>query len=360
MSEAVKSALTDGQALLAAGIGQLIAILSLFRRDNVRTDATRQIAQMIGSIKRHGYKPNHPLVVSKKPDGTFLVLCGNRRMEAIETILANEPETFAKLFPTGEVPCIVYSDLTDGQEAILRIDHSEDEDRVPLDDWGYFLAIRQLVRAGYDSQADIAAKIGWFKKDSKTGEMVPNRSKVQQRVNLCQLPTFVQAEFEKFVTLGAGASNVRWSDVATLFKEFNADYKAGFTGGDGPAFKAAWDECRQAPEARLVGVKPVTPADMEKRSKVVGSANLRNVLAVCAGKTDKVTLNELDAVMVQAETAVAVLAEIADYLGPADFSSLTTEAHDAAVAKIAGKANDAESSESDDDAVDADLAAIAG
>lgn len=353
MSEAVKSVLTDGQALLAAGIGQLVAILSLFRRDNVRTAATLQLPQMIGSIKRHGYKSNHPLVVSKKADGRYLVLCGNRRFEAIETILANEPETFAKLFPSGQVPCIIYTDLTDGQEAILRIDHSEDEDRVGLDDWGYFLAIRQLVRAGYDSQADIAAKIGWFKKDAKTGEMVPNRSKVQQRVNLCQLPTFVQAEFEKFVTLGKDASNVRWADVAELFKEFNADYNAGYTNGDGPAFKAAWDEARKAPTLRLVGVKPITPADMEKRSKVVGSSNLRSVLAVCAGKTDKVTLNEIDAKLVQAETAVAVLAEIADYLGDDDFTDLTTKAHDAAVAMLA------ESPENDDSTVDAELAELA-
>ena len=353
----LKSVLSDGQALLAAGIGSLVAIVQCFRRDNVRTAQTLQIPQMVASLRRHGYKPNHPIVVSAKKDGTLLVLCGNRRMEAVETILANEPELFAKLFPTGMIPAIVYNDLTDGQEAVLRCDHSEDEDRVGLDDWGYFLAIRQLVRAGYDSQADIAAKIGWFKKDAKSGELVPNRSKVQQRVNLCQLPAFVQAEFELFVTKGAGASNVRWSDVATLFKEFNADYKAGHIDGNGPAFRAAWDECRKAPEARLVGVKPITPADMEKRSKIVGSGTLRNVLAVCAGATDSVTLNDLDAKMVEAETAVAVLSEIAEYLGETGFATLTTKAHNAAVAKLSkAKAKSTEELEAEENAALAECA----
>lgn len=354
--EAVKSVLSDGQALLAAAIGQLVAIASLFRRDNVRTTATLQIPQMIGSIKRHGYKPNHPLVVSAKPDGTFLVLCGNRRMEAIETIFANEPELFAKLFPTGEVPCIVYTGLTEEQEAIIRIDHTGDEDRVPLDDWGYFLAIRQLVRAGYDTQAGIAEKIGWFKKDAKTGENVPNRSKVQQRVNLCQLPGFVQAEFERYATGGAGASNVRWSDVAGLFKSFNEDYKAGYTNGDGPTFQAAWADCLKDPTARPLTVKPITPAEMEKRSKVVGSNVLRNVLAVCAGATDRVNLSELDATMVQAETAVAVLSEIHAYLGDADFAELTESAHADAIAKLAESKG---STDGDDSAVDAELAETA-
>lgn len=343
--EAVKSVLSDTQALLGAAIGQLVAIVSLFRRDNVRTTATLQIPQMIGSIRRHGYKPNHPLVVSAKPDGTFLVLCGNRRMEAIETILANEPELFAKLFPTGHVPCIVYTNLTEEQEAIIRIDHTGDEDRVGLDEWGYFLAIRQLVRAGYDSQADIAAKIGWFKKDGKTGEDVPNRSKVQQRVNLCQLPGFVQAEFEQYAMNGAGASNVRWSHVAGLFKAFNEDYKAGYTNGDGPVFLAAWNDCRKDPAARPLTVKPVTPAEMEKRSKVVGSATLRNVLAVCAGATDRVNLSELDATMVQAETAVAVLSEIHNFLGDTDFAELTESAHSAAIAKLADSNGSAVSTE---------------
>lgn len=349
MSESIKSVLADAQALTANAIGQLVPVVSLFRRDNVRTKATLQIPGMVASLKRHGFKPNHPLVVSAKPDNRFLVLCGNRRMEAIETIAATEPDTFVRLFPTGDVPCIVFSGLTEADEANLRIDHGTDEDRVGLDDWGYFLAIRQLVRAGYDTQAGIAEKIGWFKKNAKTGEMEPNRSLVQQRVNLCQLPTFVQAEFEALCMTGRGATNVRWGDVAGLYKAFNEDYKAGIVDGSGPTFQAAWSDARKSPDAKATTISPITPADLIKRSKVVGSATLRNVLAVCGGATDSVTLAELDGRMVQAETATVVLSEIAEYLGNADFAELTESAHSAAIAKLAG---------GNDSTADAELAEV--
>lgn len=325
METQVEKILADSQALTVAGNVQFVPVALLVRRDNVRTAQCLQIPRMVDSIKRHGFKPNHPLVLSEKSDGSLLVLCGNRRSEAIETIAANEPDVFAALFPDGCVPAVVYSGLTEEQEALIRVDHGKDEDRVPLDDWSEFLAIRQLVRAGYDTQSGIAEKMGWFKED-KTGKTVPNRSKVQPRVELAQLPQFVQAEYERYCTQPESGSPVRWSMVAKLAKAYREEFTT-FPDGDGPVFQAAWNEAIAPPAQAADKPQPIKPADMEKRAKVVGSRNLRDALLACSG-SGKIGLADLDARMIQAECALATLSEIAGYLGKADFDTLVSEARE--------------------------------
>lgn len=316
--------LKDSQELTVSGITREVPIGQLYRANNVRTPATLQLPQMICSIKRHGFKPNHPLVVSAKADGRNLILCGNRRGEAIETIHANEPETFVSLFPSGTVPCVVYHNLTEEQEAILRIDHGQDEDRVPLDEFGEFLAIRQLVRAGYDTQAGIAEKMGWYKADKKSGLSVPNRSKVQPRVNLAQLPQFVQDEMQRYCE-EPSQSNLRWSNIAALYKTYNEEFRA-YPDGNGPLFKDAWATALKGKETTGTGipVRPITPADAEKRAKLVASRNLRDALMTFAG-VGTVSLTDVDAAIVQAEAAEATLSEIAAYMGSEDFAELVAE-----------------------------------
>lgn len=324
--------LKDGQDLAVRGNLTEVPIAALYRANNVRTAATLQIDGMIASIKRHGFKPNHPLVVSAKRDGRYLVLCGNRRAEAVETIFANEPDLAAATFPSGCIACVVHSDLTEEQEALLRVDHSVDEDRVPLDEFGEFLAIRQLVRAGYDTQAGIADKMGWFKTNKKTGEREPNRSKVQPRVNLAQLPQFVQDEMARYCA-EPSASNLRWSHVATLYKAYNEEFSA-YPNGDGPLFRAEWAKATAGPDATdgKVPVKPITPADLEKRAKLVGSRNLRDALMTVAG-IGAVSLTDIDGAIVRAETAESVLADIADFLGEKKFAKLVADAGSHASAK---------------------------
>lgn len=322
--------LVDSQELTVAGNARDIAVNLLYRANNVRTAATLQLSAMILSIIRHGFKPNHPLVVSEKRNGQFLVLCGNRRAQAIEDIFANQPDKAALLFPLGTVPCVVYSGLTEEQEAILRIDHGKDEDRVPLDEFGEYLAIKQLVKAGYDTQAGIAEKMGWFKKEKKTGLTVPNRQKVQPRVNLAQMPQFVEDELRKYCE-EPSQSNLRWASVAKLYKAYNEEFRT-FPDGDGPLFQAAWLEAISGPKTTDTGIpiKPITPADAEKRAKIVGSRNLRDALMTFAG-VGQVSLTDIDGAIVRAETAEAVLTEIANYLGQEDFAELVENAKSAVV-----------------------------
>lgn len=351
-----KSILIDSQGLTVVGILEQVPFGRLYRANNVRTPATLQLPAMILSIKRHGFKPNHPLVVSRKPDGRDLVLCGNRRTEGIETIAANEPDLFAKLFPSGCIPCVVYNDLTEEQEALLRIDHGADEDRVPLDEFGEFLAIRQLVRAGYDTQAGIAEKMGWYKLEKKSGLTVPNRQKVQPRVNLAQLPQFVQDEMQRYCE-EPSQSNLRWSHIAGLYKAFNEEFR-NHPNGDGPIFTDAWKTALKGKETTGTGipVRPITPADAEKRAKLVGSRNLRDALMTFAG-VGTVSLSDVDNAIVRAEAAEATLSEIAAYMGPADFAELVSEAAAHAKAELAESTDSADSSADAEDLEETEVTA---
>lgn len=331
MGESVKL-LLDGQALAFGATRENVPLDKLYRQDNVRTPATLQLPGMIASIKRHGFKSNHPLVVSAKPDGRFLVLCGNRRSEAIECIFATDRDSAIKLFPEGTVPCDVRRGLTMEQEIIIRNDHSADEDRVPLDSVGEFLAVRQLVRAGYDTQSDIAEKMGWYMTSGKNVG-APNRSKVQQRVNLAQLPQFVQDEYVRYWTDPA-SSNVRVASIAKLYSAFNEEFRR-FPDGNGPLFTDEWNKA-QAPEttkATAGKAVPITPADAIKRSKLVGSRSLRDALMTFAG-VGEVNLTDIDGAIVRAEAAEATLAEIANYLGEVDYAELCASAQSAAEAEI--------------------------
>src|SRR5690606_37590083 len=106
----------------------------------------------------------YPIVVSKK-GSEYLVLCGNRRTEALKRIQSAEPEIFKIILPDGKVPALVLDNLTEDEEIIIRNDHSSEEDRVALDDEGLFLSVKQLVKAGYASQNEIAAKLNLMIED---------------------------------------------------------------------------------------------------------------------------------------------------------------------------------------------------
>jgi len=106
--------------------------------DNVRTSKTLRLEGMIASMKQRGYNPKYPIVVSRKPLGkgkfSHLILCGNRRTEALKKIKEAEPDVFKLILPKGTVPALVFDNLTEAEEIILRNDHSDEEDRVQLYD----------------------------------------------------------------------------------------------------------------------------------------------------------------------------------------------------------------------------------
>jgi len=322
----------DSIALTRSGMSMDYSIDKLYRKGNVRTPPTLRIPEMILGIKRHGFKPNHPLVVSQKRDGSALVLCGNRRLEAIEVIHKNEPDVYAALFPSGTVPCVVHVDLTEEQESLLRVDHGKSEDRVPLDKLGQFYEIRMLVRSGYGTQSGIAEKMDWFKLNKKSGKMEPNRSFVQPYVNLAQLPVFVQEEYCRYME-DPTKSNVRWSGIAGLYAVHRDEYRT-YPNGEGPLFQAAWaEQLNPVTETSVAKARPMTPADTITRSKLVGSRNLRAALRVFAGIGGETTLSDVDGAIIMAEAAEAQLAEIAEYLGESDFAELCRAAREALESK---------------------------
>lgn len=339
---------SDEQEATAGGNIQMFPISRLFRKDNVRTPATEKIDQMVASLKRHGFKKNHPIVVSLKGkpidksghDG--LVLCGNRRVLGVEFLYANDPDSFARIFPDGMIPAIIHEDLTEEQEALIRNDHGTDEDRVPLDEWGEFLAVKQLVRAGYATERGIAEKMGKYVTNAKTGAKEPARSWAQPRVNLARLPQFVQDEMQKYCeqrsdggAVVGSLSRIRWSDVMRLTKPFNKEFLA-YPNGDGPEFKKVWDDIIGRTDESDDPNKPVnvTAANAIDLAKAVSSRNLREALT-CLVKKGRPGFADIDAALVKAETAEAVLTDIADYMGAKEFQALVDKATVAGNAKRA-------------------------
>ena len=77
-----------------ANVARMIPVDSLIFADNVRSPECTAIPQMVESYRRNGFKVNHPLVVSEKLDGNFLVLCGNRRGIALHWLRDNDDSVY--------------------------------------------------------------------------------------------------------------------------------------------------------------------------------------------------------------------------------------------------------------------------
>lgn len=316
---------------MAVKCTKMIDVDSLYFADNVRTPECLKIPAMVESLKRHGFKTNHPLVLSEKGDGRFLVLIGNRRGMALQFLRDNDREVYLRALPGGKIPAIVHRNLTVEEEVDLRIDHSKDEDREPLDEWSVFLAIKQLVQIGMDTQERIAVKLGLFKiKGKEKGQ--PNRQYVQPRVNLARLPQFVQDEFRK-LTLDKDTTPVRWVKVAGLYKAYNEEY-VDFQDGSGPIFQKLWTEIMTPPEVvegsdnLLTGRDPkeLSPAEAIKRSQGASSKGLKEALLVITRQSDG-NLAQIDAQIAMGETALRTLDSIRNYLGPDPWQELLTSAH---------------------------------
>jgi len=299
---------------------------------NVRTPECLQIPAMVESFRRHGFKSNHPLVVSEKQteDGArYLVLCGNRRGLALQWLAENEAETLTRTLNGGKVPAVVHKGLTVEEEVDFRIDHSSDEDRVPLDEWSLFVAIQQLVSAGFDTQERIAHKLGLFKTTGKkAGE--PRREFVQVRVNLARLPEFVQAEFRK-LTLDKDTTPVRWNHVARLYKVYHEEYTSGGMDGKGAGFQKVWQEIMTPPEVEdtptdsAPGPKELSPAEAVKRSQSASSRGMKEALLALT-RQGPADLSEIDAQIVRGESALLILSDVEEYLGSKDYAELVASA----------------------------------
>lgn len=352
------AAVNDSKELTTLGIICELPLVQIVTGGNVRTDKCLKLHKMIASLRTHGYKRNHPLVVSLKgvavgsnpveaiaAGADALLLCGNRRYLSIAAIREQQPALYTSLFPTGSIPALVYVGLSEKEEALIRLDHSEDEDREPLDEFSEFLSVKQLVRAGYGTEAGIAAKLGKVKL-LKDGTTEPNRSWAQPRVALAGLPRFVQDAFRQLCE-DKRSTNLRIAHIMKLAKAINDDVRfaskekvnpvndAGthFADGGGPAFTALWGKIVAG---ELNTAKPEKPesGEADEQSKMMSSGDLqkrvgalesRIVKNACRAVLDvhaSPSLSDVDDAGSRAEVAEALLSDIANCLGEKDFSKL--------------------------------------
>ena len=317
---------------------RLIDVDKLHFADNIRTPECLQLPAMIESLLRHGFKTNHPLVVSEKQiDGNtvYHVLVGNRRGLALCLLRGDNPDEYRRVLPTGKVPAVVHKGLTVEEEVEHRIDHSADEDRVPLDDCSIFLAIQQLVRVGLDTQETIARKLGLFKLRGKEKGQ-PNRSYVQVRINLARLPGFVQAEFKILFREGKDSTNVRLSDISGLYTLHTQEYP-NYPESDGPLFTMAWELAKTPREQKAddsgTEAKELSPVEAVKRSQAAQSRGLKSAFLIVTKQSDE-NLAALDAVIVDGERALVTLQAIDKYLCSADYGFSTLELIEKAMAFV--------------------------
>ncbi len=314
---------------------------SLVWGGNVRPEEDLVLEPMIHSMKNLGYDPKYPLVVSKKAGGEYLVLNGNRRSLALKSIQENEPAIFDIILPGKDhkVPALVFTGMTEDEEALIRIDHGKSQDRVALSEHGTFLAVKQLVRAGYPSQADIAAQLDLFKQNPQTKVLEPNRSYIQGRVTLARLPEFMQEEYVKLMKGGKNATPVRWSQVPKLFKAYEPERRQGYFGEDvsklGPETAKVWKETI-TPEAgsdedAAEKDRSMTKSKLIEASATLGSRLGKMFMLKIAGEDVKdtsvtpaksLTLADIDGEMVQAEKAIGDLIAFRDELGEAKYDAL--------------------------------------
>lgn len=318
---------------MATHCTKLVSVDNLIMEDNVRTAECMHIPQMVASLRVHGFLPNHPVLVSEKKDGKFLVLAGNRRTSGILWLKENDPEAFRRAVANGRVHAVVHKGLTAEEEIDLRIDHSEDMDRVPLDQWSLFMAIKQLDSTGRYTQDQIAIKLGLIKKTGKkSGD--PRREFVQTRVNLGRLPQFVQNEFRK-LTVDKDSTPVRWNMVSGLYKVFNEEYLT-HSDGKGPAFTAAWAKCmtpEEVSDSTDETAKELTPAEAVKRSQAANSNALKQAFLVVTRQAAG-NLAEIDAAITEGESAIVMLQAIQDYLGEKDYADLIQDSQKQRDAKL--------------------------
>ena len=305
-----------------------IAISDLYHDGNPRTTNGLKLDKMISSFELHGYQSDSAIMVEEKSDGRFLVLRGNRRTLAAFHLCEKKPASFANVFPDGKIPAIVCKALTNDERIKLRIDHSDVMDREPLDEEGLYNAICQLCRIPL-GQVEIAKHLNLMKKDSKTGQMVPNRSIVQRKIELAKLPQTVQDEYRILMQSGEGkgrdATPVRWSMIPALHKAFQVGYPEYPDGT--MAFKELWEKCTTPMEKQDESTTPPSACSAKKArdlSQVSQSSIGRDILLSVTGQGKK-SFADLDLAILNGETAIATLAAIKVYLGDDDYNALLSD-----------------------------------
>ena len=311
----------------------LVDFDTLYRKDNVRTAACLALPQMVRSLKARGFDPVYPVALSRKEDGSHLVLRGNRRTEGIEIIQRDFPDDYARILRNGQIPALVYENLSERQEALLRNDHSAQNGQVSLDGWSQFLQIMQLMKNGVNSQAEVAAKVGEFKEEN--GELVPNRPKVQQRCSLARLPQFIIDEYEilfrqkdpHFIKdRGDISTPVRMGKISGLWTAHLEDQKNGHFNNTegGPLLQAKWADVKapKAPRQQNQGNEAPSPATIKEWASKVTDDIISETLTKATGQDTARNWGDLDAEMTKLRLAFKTLEDIQLHLGGKEFRKL--------------------------------------
>ncbi len=315
----------------------LIDFSTLYREGNVRTAACLALPQMVRSLRSRCYDPAYPVTLSRKKDGSHLVLRGNRRTEGIEIIARDFPDDFARILKDGQIPALVYENLSDRQECLLRNDHSAQQGQVGLDMWSQFLQIMQLMKNGVNSQSEVAAKVGEFKEEN--GELVPNRSKVQQRCSLARLPQFIIDEFEilmrqkdpEFIEARGDITTLaRFGKIAGLWAAHLEDQKKGIFDSvkGGPALQAKWATVIEPKSITEEETTPSAPtvAQIREWAKAVTDDVIKETLTKASGQETARSFADLDAEQAKLRLAFKTLEDIKVKLGGKEFRKLIKSA----------------------------------
>lgn len=300
-------------------------ISSLRMDGNPRTSRGMKLEKLQASFETHGYQADSAIMVEEVAENDYLVLRGNRRTAAAQDLQKNNSEVFDRVFSDGKIPAIVCKGLTDQERILLRIDHSDELDREPLDDEGLFNAVLQLCKIGL-KQEQIAKHLNLWKIDKATKKRVPNRSLVQRRVELAKLPQKVQDEFRVLFRDGQNATPVRVSQIPALYKEYNSHY---LENPDGTIkFWDLWDDCCTPKEDKegkpAKAGQALSPKKATEFAQMSQSKTVRNCLLAVTGQ-GQVTLEEVDRTAILAETAQVTLEKIKNHLGDKDYNDFLTE-----------------------------------
>jgi len=314
-------------------VPKLLDFDSLYLEGNIRSPGCEKIPAMVQSLRLEKFKDNHPLVVSEKTDGRYLVLCGNRRVLGLTKIRENDKAEFSRVLQNGKILCHVHKGLTKEEEIVLRIDHSEGEDRVKLDKWSEFQAVKQLCFCyPEDTQEAVAKKMGKFHKDDSKLAGQPNRGWAQPLCNLAALPPYVQEEYRKLVVEGKDSTLLRVADIKKLYTVFEKDF-AEFPEGDSPVFAAAWDKILN-PEPKAPAEtenanapKPYKPESATRQAQGAASRIVKRILLAVTNQGGDIVA--LDAEAAQNETDAQILADIKEYLGEDDYGQLASASQNA-------------------------------
>lgn len=272
--------------------------------NNPRTKENYDLPGMVASYKTHSFWPDRTLMVHKEADGKFRIVRGHRRYYGAQALQSQEPIEYARVFPTGKVPALVYEGLSEADITLLMMDHTSDGDRLKLDPWSECLAVAGLLAVNHGTEAEIAAHLGLFTNDAKTGQRVANRSYIQPRVQLFKLPPYIREAMEKYCRTKEGL--IRWGMIPKLYKIWRGEF-ADHPTGDGPLLKAEFEKLTQPKDAPTKATVPLNDSRAATLISGCTSDVTRNLVASLIKNDGNASFHTLDTRVAQLEAAGAAL-----------------------------------------------------